>query len=76
MTDTFAEIERLRVLVGVSQLELCRLADMNQSTYSRYRSGGKPSAKSTRKLMTTLRELKLQRRAALEEQLNSLGDEQ
>lgn len=64
----FAEIEKQRVLAGVSASELCRRAGVHQTTYAARRNGRRTvSERTLAKLRSALDELIAERRAALDE---------
>lgn len=55
MEKSLAEIDALRVRLGISQVEMCRRADVSESTISRARASGRePSARIRRKLHSAL----------------------
>lgn len=52
---TFSEIQERCSRLGISQKELCRVADVNETTYSKAKSlGREPTARTRRKLSHAL----------------------
>lgn len=55
MEKSLAEIDALRVRLGISQVEMCRRADVSESTISKARNSGRePSGRIRRKLHSAL----------------------
>lgn len=58
MEKTFEEIDALRGRLGISQVDMCRVAEVSESTISRARSEGRePSPRIRRRLTRALDEI-------------------